>query len=62
MVNRKDMNYNMTLKAVKNKDEVVSNNIQQIIDFINLQKDLNIEDVINQLDELKSFVEYYKIW
>lgn len=62
MVNRKDMDYNMTLKAVKNKDEVVSNNIQQIIDFINLQKDLNVEDVINQLDELKSFVEYYKIW
>ena len=62
MVNRKDMDYNMTLKAVKNKDEVVSNNIQQIIDFINLQKDLSMEDVINQLDELKSFVEYYKIW
>lgn len=62
MVSRKDMDYNMTLKAVKNKDEVVSNNIQQIIDFINLQKDLSVEDVINQLDELKSFVEYYKIW
>lgn len=62
MVNRKDMDYNMTLKAVKNKDEIVSNNIQQIIDFINLQKDLNVEDIINQLDELKSFVEYYKIW
>lgn len=62
MVNRKDMDYNMTLKAIKNKDDIISNNIQQIIDFINLQKDLNVEDVINQLDELKSFVEYYKIW
>ena len=62
MVNRKDMDYNMTLKAIKNKDEIISNNIQQIIDFINIQKDLNVEDVINQLDELKSFVEYYKIW
>lgn len=62
MVSRKDMDYNMTLKAVKNKDEVVLNNIQQIIDFINIQKDLNVEDVISQLDELKSFVEYYKIW
>lgn len=63
-INKKsNMSYDMTIKAIKNKEEIVNRELNTLINYIqNNKSNIDIDSIEQQLVELSDFVESYNIY
>ena len=53
----------MTIKAIKNKEEIINRELNTLIDYIqNNKSNIDIDSIEQQLVELNDFVESYNIY
>ena len=63
VIKRRQMDYTMTMKAFKNKEGVISDQIKRLADYIDENSNnLDVESIKNQLEELNDFINSYGIW
>lgn len=63
VIKRRQMDYTMTMKAFKNKEGVISDQIKRLADYIDENSNnLDTESIKNQLEELNDFINDYGIW
>lgn len=62
-INKKfNMLYAMTIKAIKNKEEIINRELNTLINYIqNNKSNIDIDSIEQQLVELTDFVESYNI-
>lgn len=59
---RRQMDYTMTIKAFKNKEGVISDQIKRLADYIDENaNNLDVESIKNQLEELNDFINSHSI-
>lgn len=63
-INKKsNMSYDMTIKAIKNKEEIINKELNTLINYIqNNKSNIDIDSIEQQLVELSDFVESYNIY
>ena len=63
-INKKsNMSYDMTIKAIKNKEEIINRELNTLINYIqNNKSNIDIDSIEQQLVELSDFVESYNIY
>lgn len=60
---RRQMDYTMTIKTFKNKEGVISDQIERLVGYIDKNSNnLDVESIKNQLEELNDFISSYGIW
>ena len=64
IINKKsNMSYDMTIKAIKNKEEIINRELNTLINYIqNNKSNIDIDSIEQQLVELSDFVESYNIY
>lgn len=64
IINKKsNMSYDMTIKAIKNKEEIINKELNTLINYIqNNKSNIDIDSIEQQLVELSDFVESYNIY
>lgn len=64
IINKKfNMSYDMTIQAIKNKEEIVNRELNTLINYIqNNKSNIDIDSIEQQLVELSDFVESYNIY
>ena len=64
IINKKsNMSYDMTIKAIKNKEEIINKELNTLINYIqNNKSNIDIDSIEQQLVELTDFVESYNIY
>ena len=64
IINKKsNMSYDMTIKSIKNKEEIINRELNTLINYIqNNKSNIDIDSIEQQLVELSDFVESYNIY
>lgn len=64
IINKKsNMSYDMTIQAIKNKEEIVNRELNTLINYIkNNKSNIDIDSIEQQLVELSDFIESYNIY
>ena len=63
VIKRRQMDYTMTMKAFKNKEGVICDQIKRLANYIDENSNnLDVESIKNQLEELNDFINSYGIW
>ena len=64
IINKKsNMSYDMTIQAIKNKEEIINRELNTLINYIqNNKSNIDIDSIEQQLVELSDFVESYNIY
>ena len=57
------MSYDMTIQAIKNKEEIINRELNTLINYIqNNKSNIDIDSIEQQLVELSDFLESYNIY
>ena len=64
IINKKsNMSYDMTIQAIKNKEEIINKELNTLINYIqNNKSNIDIDSIEQQLVELSDFLESYNIY
>ena len=64
IINKKsNMSYDMTIQAIKNKEEIINRELNTLISYIqNNKSNIDIDSIEQQLVELSDFLESYNIY
>lgn len=64
IINKKsNMSYDMTIQAIKNKEEIINRELNTLINYIqNNKSNIDIDSIEQQLVELSDFLESYNIY